>query len=72
MFSFESPHRLHKIYHDEYKKKFTLNYPKSAAKGFFPMDSRTSGKRAISVRATEGLYCLFAGIATFQRKFNQF
>ena len=38
------------------KKKTVLNYPKSAAIGFFPRDSRTSsnshGKRAISVQAT--------------------
>ena len=27
------------------KKKITLNYPKSAAKGFFPRDSRTSSKQ---------------------------
>ena len=26
-------------------KKITLNYPKSAAKGFFPRDSRTSSKQ---------------------------
>ena len=41
------------------KKKNTLNYPKSAAKDFFPRDSRTRlqqrGKRAISVRAIEVL-----------------
>ena len=27
------------------KKKITLNYPKSAAKEFFSMDSRTSSKK---------------------------
>ena len=27
------------------KKKITLNNPKSAAKGFFPKDSRTSSKQ---------------------------
>ena len=42
------------------KMKITPNYPKSAAKGVFPRDSRTSskqflGKRAISVQAIEVL-----------------
>ena len=27
------------------KEKITLNYPKYAAKGFFPRDSRTSSKQ---------------------------
>ena len=27
------------------KKKITLNYPKSAATGFFPRDSRASSKQ---------------------------
>ena len=41
------------------KMKVTLNYPKYAAIGLFPRDSKrvrnSRGKRAISVRATEGL-----------------
>ena len=49
------------------KKRITVYYPKSAAMGFLPRDSRTNskqpwktGKRAISVRATEGLlYTLY-------------
>ena len=42
------------------KKKITLNYPKSAAVGFFCQGTQervrnSRGKRAISVRATEVL-----------------
>ena len=41
------------------KKKNTLNYPKSAAMGFFPRTQErvrnSRGKRAISVRAIEVL-----------------
>ena len=36
-----------------YKKKISLNYPKSAAMGVLVRNSR--GKRTISVRSTEGL-----------------
>ena len=32
----------HTIYHFQYKKKITLNYPKSAAMEFFHRDSRKS------------------------------
>ena len=64
MFSLKSPHRgdsndsiQHTIFN--MNKKNTLNYPKSAAMGFFPRDSKMSsssrGKRAISVRAIEVL-----------------
>ena len=49
-------------------KKITLNYPKSAAKGFFlrtqELIRNSRGKRAISVRATEGLLYVYA-------KYNQ-
>ena len=42
-----------------HKKKISLNYPKSAAMGFSLGTQRrvrnSRGKRAISVRATEGL-----------------
>ena len=47
VFSLESPHRgdsneytLYTVFN--IKKKITLNYPKPAAKGFFPRDSRMS------------------------------
>ena len=49
----------HNIPFSIYKKKITLNYPKSAAMGFFPRAQErvrnSRGKRAISVRATEVL-----------------
>ena len=50
VFSLESPHRgdsnaytQHTIFN--IKKKITLNYPKSAAMGFFPRGSRMSSKQ---------------------------
>ena len=60
MFSLESPKRGDSNEYTQFiifniKKKITLNYPKSAAVGNIPRDSRMSSKRAISVRATEGL-----------------
>ena len=63
MFSLESPYREHSnvntqntIFNTKKTTTITLNYPKSAAMGFFSRDSRMSrGKRAISVRATEVL-----------------
>ena len=68
MFSLESPHRGDSNEHTKYtifniKKKITLNYPKSAAMGFWVWDFHGTqdrvrdnpGKRAISVRATEVL-----------------
>ena len=50
----------HNICHFQYKKKkVTLNYPKPAALGFFQGTQghvrSNHGKRAISVRATEGV-----------------
>ena len=50
VFSLESPHSGDSNEYTQYtvfniKKKSTLNYPKSAAKGFFPGDSRTSSKQ---------------------------
>ena len=47
VFLLESPHRCDSNECTQYtyfniKKKITLNYPKSAAMGFFPRDSRTS------------------------------
>ena len=50
MFSLESPHRDDSNEHIKYtifiiKKKITLNYPRPAAMGFFPRDSRTSSKQ---------------------------
>ena len=47
-------------------KKITLNYPKSAAMGFFPGTQErfrnSHGKRAISVRAIEVLLYLFCSL----------
>ena len=50
VFSLESPHRGDSYEYTQYtvfniKKKITLNYPQSAAKEFFPRDSRTSSKQ---------------------------
>ena len=50
VYSLESPHWGDSNEYTQYtvfniKKKITLNYPKSAAKGFFPRDSRTSSKQ---------------------------
>ena len=50
MFSLESPHQGDSNELTQYtvfniKKKITLNYPKSATKGFFPRDLRTSSKQ---------------------------
>ena len=64
MFSLKSPHRGDSNEYTQYtifniKKKVTVNYPKSAAMGFFQGTQErvlnNRGKRAISVRATEGL-----------------
>ena len=51
VFSRESPHQGYSNKYTQYtifniKKKTTLNYPKSAAKGFFPRDSRTRLKQS--------------------------
>ena len=57
MFSLESPHRSNE--YTQYtilniKKKITLNYSKSASKGFFSKGVLVKqGKRVIRVRATE-------------------
>ena len=64
MFSLESPHRgdsnektQYTIFH--MNKKNTINYPKSAAMGFFQgtqeLVRNSRGKRAISVQAIEVL-----------------
>ena len=50
VFSLESPHGGNSNGYTKYtifsiKKKITLNYPKSAAMGFFPRDSGTSLKQ---------------------------
>ena len=65
MFSLDSPHRGHSDEYTKYinfnmKKQITLNYPKSAAMGFFYFGN-SRGKRVISVRATEVL--LYEGTA---------
>ena len=51
MFSLESPHGGDSYEYTQYtivniNKKDTINYPKSAAMGFFPRDSRMSSKQA--------------------------
>ena len=68
MLSLESPHRFDSNEHTQHtifdiKKKITLNYPKTAAMGFFQGTQErvrnSHDKRAISVHATEGLlYCI--------------
>ena len=50
MFSLESPYRCDSDEYTQYtifnnKKKITLNYPKSAAIGVFPRDSKMSSKQ---------------------------
>ena len=65
MFSLESPHRGDSNEYTRYtifnmNKKDTMNYPKSAAMGFFFKGTQervrnSRGKRAISVRAIEVL-----------------
>ena len=58
VFLLESPHQGDSNEYTQYisfniKKKINLNYPKSAAMGFFPRGSSNNhGKRAISIRAT--------------------
>ena len=49
VFTLESPHRGDSNEYTQYtifnmNKKNTLSYPKSAAMGFYPRDSRTSSK----------------------------
>ena len=49
------------------EKKITLNYSKSADMGFFSLGTQeqlqnSRGKRAISVRATEGILYNFAHV----------
>ena len=51
VFSLESPHGGDSYEYTQYtivniNKKDTINYPKSAAMGFFPRDSRMSSKQA--------------------------
>ena len=68
VFSLEAPHRGDSNEYTQYtvfniKKKIGLNYPKSAAKGFFLGTQErvriSRGKRAISVRATEVLLYIY-------------
>ena len=69
MFALESPHRGDSNENTQYtifnmNKKNTLNYPKSAAKGFFQGTQErvrnSRGKRAISVRAIEVQLYIFS------------
>ena len=65
MFPLESPHRDDSNEYSQYtifniKKKIALNYPRSAAMGFFFQSTQgqvrnSRGKPVISVRVTEGL-----------------
>ena len=64
VFSLESPHRGDSDEYTQYtifniKKKITLNYPKTAAMGYFlgtqERVRKSHGKRANSVQATEVL-----------------
>ena len=66
MFSYESPYRGDSNECTQYtisniKEKIALNFPKYAALRFFPRIQErvrnSRGKRAISVRATEGQLC---------------
>ena len=54
---------IHNIPFFNIKQKITLNYLKSAAKGFFPGTQErvrnSRGKRAISVRATDSEVLLY-------------
>ena len=56
------------------KKKNTLNYPKSAAMGFFQGTQervrKSHGKRAISVRAIEVLLYIVAGVLYSESHYN--
>ena len=64
---------VHTIYQFNIKKKITLNYPISAAVVFFLCTEErvqnSRGKRATSVRATEGL--LYIGIKDQDRCYTQ-
>ena len=72
VFSLESPHRGDSNEYKQHtiiniKRKFTLNYPKSAAMGLLFQGTQervrnSRGKRAISVRATEVL--LYFNVST--------
>ena len=76
VFSLESPQWGDSNEYTQYtfyniKEETTLNYPKSAAKGFFlgtqERVRNSRGKRAISVRATEVLLY----IVIMNKKFNE-
>ena len=80
VFSLESPHQGDSNKYMQYtifsiKKKMILNYPKSAAMGFFQGTQEqvrnSHGKQAISVRATEGLqyFCLLTKAPVTRRMF---
>ena len=78
MFSLESPHRVEAIListpnipfskkkKKKERKKITANYPESAAMGFFEGTQEkfrnSRGKRATSVRATEGLLYMYSDV----------
>ena len=73
MFSLESPYRGDSNEYTQYtifNIKITLNYPKYAAMKFFQGTQErvrnSRGKRAISVRATEGLLQIGINIPDMQ------
>ena len=79
VFSLESPHRGDSVEYTQYtifnmkNKKIALNYPKSAAIGFFRGTQKrvrnSHGKRAISVRAPEVLlyiHCILTSHEIFR------
>ena len=82
MFSLESPHRGDSNEYTQYtifniKKKVTLNYPTSAAPGFFRGSQErvrnNHGKRAITVLDTKVLlYMRIANIQTGMHMYTQF
>ena len=81
MFSLESPNRGDSNENTQYtivniKKKITLNYSNSAAMGCFQETQErvrsSRGKRAISVRATDGLLYLSEQILALKRGLVQF
>ena len=68
VFSLESPHRYNSYMHTQYtifniKKKFTLNYPKSVAMGFFSKGLKNEFEIAVvnepSVFEPLRVYCTY-------------
>ena len=77
VYSLELPHQGDSNEYTQYaiyniKRKFTLNYPKSAAMECFPKDSRTSSKKAVvnepSVFEPLKVYCTLCNAASESNK----